>query len=447
MTRPATPAARLRPLDRRLLLHSRSSRPFLLVCVLLGLLGSAAVLGQAVLLARMITAVFRHGADLTAIGADLAQLIGIVVLRAVLAYVQEAAATRAAAEVKSQLRTALLRKTVTLGPGWLVHEHSGPLAQLATRGVDAVDAYFARYLPQLVQTGLIPPIFVIVIAVTDWLSGLIMLLTLPVVVLFLGLIGLATERQGRRQWRSLERLSHHFLDVVDGLATLRVFGRAGSQQRSIAAVTEEYRRTTMGVLRVSFLSSFVLELAASLSVAMVAVQLGLRLLDGGIGLGPALLILLLAPDVYLPLRQLGAAHHAAEEGRAATAGVLDILDLPPPPAGRRLVPPVSRHGLVVRDLLVARPGRAPLSPVSLEVAPGELAVAQRGPGRGDEERAGVARMLVEESEVFGRHRPVAHPAPVGPAAFDRSQQLGVRGEACSGAECDCGQVPDVVRVG
>ena len=346
--------------------------------MLLGLLGAAAVLAQAVLLAYMITAVFRQGADLTAIGAQLALLIVIVVLRGLLAYAQETAAARAAATVKSQLRTALLRQTVRLGPDWLADEQGGRLAQLAVRGVDAVDAYFVRYLPQLVLTGLVPPTFVIVIWVTDWLSGLIVLLTLPVVVVFLGLIGQATERQSQRQWRSLERLSQHFLDVVDGLTTLRVFGRAAVQQRSIAAVTDSYRRTTMSVLRVSFLSSFVLELAASLSVALVAVQLGLRLLGGDIGLGAALLILLLAPDVYLPLRQLGAAHHAAEEGRTATSGVLDVLDLPSPPVGRRSVPPVTRHGLVVRDVLVGRSGRADLAPVSLEVAPGEL-VALAGP--------------------------------------------------------------------
>ena len=378
MIRPAARAARARPFDPRLLRFSRSSRPFLLACVVLGLLGAAAVLAQAVLLAHMITAVFRQGANLTAIGTQLALLIGVVVLRGLLAYTQETAAARAAATVKSQLRTTLLRQTVTLGPDWLADEQGGRLAQLATRGVEAVDAYFARYLPQLVLTGLVPPTFVIVIWVTDWLSGLIVLLTLPVVVVFLVLIGQATERQSRRQWRSLERLSHHFLDVVDGLTTLRVFGRAALQGRSIAAVTDAYRRTTMSVLRVSFLSSFVLELAASLSVALVAVQLGLRLLGGDIGLGAALLILLLAPDVYLPLRQLGAAHHAAEEGRAATSGVLDVIELPSPSVGRRSVPPVARHGLLVRDVLIGRAGRAGLAPVSLDVAPGEL-VALTGP--------------------------------------------------------------------
>jgi ATP-binding cassette subfamily C protein CydCD len=376
---------RARPLDPRLLRYSRSSQKFLLVCVVIGLASAAAVLGQAIVLAAAITAVFRGGADLTAIGPDLAVLAGIVGLRAVLAYAQETAAARASAAVKSQLRTALLRRVVALGPSFLAHKGSGQLAQLATHGVDRVDPYFARYLPQLVLTCLVPPMFVVVIAITDWLSGLIVLATVPVVVAFLLLIGLATQARSRRQWRSLERLSHHFLDVVDGLPTLRVFGRARAQQHSIAAVTDEYRRTTMDVLRVSFLSSFVLELAASLSVAMVAVQIGLRLLAGDLQLGPALLVLLLAPDVYLPLRQLGAAHHAAEEGRAATSGLLDVLDLPTPTGGGRQAPPAARHGLQVRGVEVRGVevrGAGRLAPLSLDLAPGELVAVVGASGVG-----------------------------------------------------------------
>jgi ATP-binding cassette, subfamily C, bacterial CydCD len=358
--------------------YSRASRPLLLVCVLLGVAGAATVLALAVVLARAITAVFLDGADLVDIGPDLALLAGLVGLRAILVYAQETAAARAAATVTSQLRTALLRRTVELGPSWIASRRSGELVQLATRGVDAVDAYFARYLPQLVIAGLVPPMFVIVIVATDWISGLVVLVTLPVVGVFLVLIGLASRRQSERQWQSLARLAHHFLDVMDGLPTLRVFGRAHAQQRSIVDVTDEYRRTTLQVLRVAFLSSFVLELAASLSMALVAVQIGLRLLGGDLGLASGLLVLLLAPEVYLPLRQLGASHHAAEEGRAALGGVLDVLDRPAPPGGRRSAPPIGRCGLTARGVAVHRPDRAELPPVDLDLAPGEL-VALVGP--------------------------------------------------------------------
>ena len=288
MIRPAARAARARPFDPRLLRYGRSSRPYLAVCMLLGLPGAAAVLAQAALLADMITAVFSPGR-----GSGRGRLRSSHCSSGSSSCARcwpmprrrrrpggghgEIAAAHRAAAPGGRARTGLAGRV----------EQGGELAQLATRGIDAVDAYFARYLPQLVLTCLVPPTFVIVIWVTDWLSGLIVLVTLPVVVMFLVLIGQATERQSRRQWRSLERLSHHFLDVVDGLTTLRVFGRAALQRRSIAAVTDSYRRTTMSVLRVSFLSSFVLELAASLSVALVAVQLGLRLLGGDIGLGAA----------------------------------------------------------------------------------------------------------------------------------------------------------------
>ncbi|MBV9922694.1 MAG: thiol reductant ABC exporter subunit CydD, partial [Pseudonocardia sp.] len=333
-------------------------------------------------------------ADLAAIGAELGLLAGIVGLRAVLAYAQETAAVRASAAVKSQLRRALLRRVVALGPSFLLEgRRSGELAQLATRGVDAVDPYFARYLPQLVLTCLVPPMFVLVIGITDRLSGLIVLGTLPVVVTFLVLIGRATQARNRAQWRSLERLSRHFLDVVDGLPTLRVFGRARAQQQSIAAVTDQYRRTTMGVLRVSFLSSFVLELAASLSVAVVAVQIGLRLLAGDLQLRPALLVLLLAPDVYLPLRQLGGAHHAAEEGRAATSEVLDVLDLPTSTGSRRGVPAPNRRGLEVRGITVREARR--LAPLSLDVVPGELVAVVGASGVGKSTLLAVLLGFVE----------------------------------------------------
>ena len=443
MTR--TAAANLRPLDPRLLRHSRSSRGFLLVCVLLGLLSAAAVLGQAVLLSTTITAVFLDGADLAAIGAGLALFAGVIGLRALLSYAQETAAARASAAVKSQLRAALLHRTVELGPAWLAGRRSGELAQLATRGVDAVDAYFARYLPQLVLICLVPPMFVVVIWITDWLSGLIVLLTLPVVVVFLVLIGQATERQSRRQWRSLQRLSHHFLDVVDGLPTLRVFGRAGAQQRSIAAVTDEYRRTTMGVLRVSFLSSFVLELAASLSVALVAVQIGLRLLGGDLELQAGLLILLLAPDVYLPLRQLGAAHHAAEEGRAATAGVLDVLDLPVPPVARRVAPAVARHGLAVRGVTVHRPGRACLHADLARAGPRRAGRADRRERDRQVDVAGRAARLRATRCRDGpggrrgprrhRSRAMAGADRVGPAARRAAARLGGRQRRARGGRC------------
>jgi len=374
-----------RPLDPRLLRHGRSGRRFLAVSVLLGLATAACVLGQAVLLASTITAVFLHGAGPADVRSRLVLLVALVAARAALCYAQEVAAARASASVKSQLRTALLRRVVDLGPSWLTGQRTGSLTQLATRGVDALDPYFARYLPQLVLACVVTPLFLVCIWLADWLSGLVVLLTLPLIPVFMVLIGLATGRLVQRQWRTLEHLAHHFLDVVDGLATLRVFGRARAQQRSLAAVTDDYRRATMRVLRTSFLSSFVLELATSLAVALVAVQIGLRLVGGSVGLQAALLVLLLAPEAYLPLRQVGANHHAAAEGVAAAERVLDVLDLPVEAPGPRELPPVSVHGLVVDGVTVRRaPDEPPvLPPTSLRLAPGEVIalVGRSGAGK------------------------------------------------------------------
>jgi len=370
----------VRPLDPRLLRHARATRAFLALSVLLGLLAAGCVLAQAGVLAHAVAAVFLGGATRTDIGRDLAILAAVVGLRAMLAWAQEVVAARSSATVKSQLRTALLRRTVQLGPQWTSGRRTGELAQLATRGIDALDPYFARYLPQLVLACVVPPLVLARLGTADLLSGLIVVATLPIIPVFMVLVGLSTQARTRRQWRTLERLSSHFLDVVDGLPTLRVFGRAKAQEGSIGAVTDAYRRATMGVLRISFLSAFVLELAATLSVALVAVQIGLRLLTGGVGLETALLVLILAPEAYLPLRQVGANHHAAAEGLAAADRVLQVLDTPPPASGSRAVPPVPVYGVSVAEVSVRHPGSrtAALPPTSLELVPGEV-VAVVGP--------------------------------------------------------------------
>jgi ATP-binding cassette, subfamily C, bacterial CydCD len=371
----------VRPLDPRLLRHGRAGRPFLAVSAAIGLATAGVVVAQAGVLAAAVTGCFLGRAGMGGLGGRLALLLALVAARALLAGAQEVAAARASAAVKSQLRTALLRRVTALGPAWLAGRRTGDLAQLATRGVDALDPYFARYLPQLVLTCTVPPLVVLRVAAADRLSGLLILLTLPVIPVMLALVGLATDRCARRQWRTLERLSGHFLDVVDGLATLRVFGRARAQQRALAAVTGDYRAATMRVLRISFLSAFALELAASLSVALVAVQIGLRLVGGGMSLEPALLVLLLAPEAYLPLRQVGANHHAAAEGIAAAERVLAVLAEPAAGrgAGAAAVPAVGAHGLVVDRVAVRGDRGVPLlPPTSLALRPGEI-VALVGP--------------------------------------------------------------------
>ena len=204
--------------------------------------------------------------------------------------------------MKSQLRRRLTDHTLRLGPSWLAGHRSGEVTTLATRGLDGLDAYFARYLPQLVLACVVPFAVLIRVGLADWLSGLIIGLTLPLVPVFAILVGLHTKAVTQRQWRLLARLGGHFLDVVEGLPTLKLFGRAKPQAEVIGQVTDEYRIATMASLRIAFLSGFVLELTAALATALVAVEVGLRLLAGHMSYQTALLVLLLTPEAYLPLR-------------------------------------------------------------------------------------------------------------------------------------------------
>ena len=237
--------------------------------------------------------------------------------RAGVAWAGESAAHRASAEVKSTLRLALLRRAVGMGPRWSATARSGEVVALATRGVDALDGYFAKYLPQLILASVVPVVVVLTILGSDAISAVTILATVPLVVLFMVLVGMASERRRRRRWNALARLAHHFLDVVAGLPTLKVFGRARVQVAALEETTDDYRRETLAALRVAFLSAFVLELFATLSVALIAVGIGLRLVAGQLDLRTGLFVLVLAPEAYLPLRQLGAQFHAAEEGMGA----------------------------------------------------------------------------------------------------------------------------------
>jgi thiol reductant ABC exporter CydD subunit len=319
----------MRPLDPRLLKWADVTRSYLVVSVVLGALTAVLIVFQAALLASIITAVFQRGADLAAIGDQTVLLAVVIAGRSLLSYLQEWAAARTSARAKSQLRMAVLDHAVELGPLALQDRSTGELAQLTGRGIDALDAYFARYLPQLLLAVVVPIIIGVVVVTQDVLAAVIIALTLPLIPIFMILVGWYTRNRVDRQWRALAVLAGYFLDVVAGLPTLKIFDRARAQATTIRDVGERYRRATMRVLRVSFLSSLVLELLATLSVAIVAVSIGLRLVGGSMELQTALFVLILAPEAYLPLRMVGAQYHAAAEGIGAAAALLDILDSEP----------------------------------------------------------------------------------------------------------------------
>lgn len=247
-----------------------------------------------------------------------------VVVRGAAAWAWDAASSAGAQRVKHEFRADLLA-ALERRPGGVAGFPSARIATLLGPGLDALDEYFGRYLPQLVLTGIATPLLIFAAWRADWLSGITFVIVLPLIPIFMILIGLATQAVQRRQWNSLTALSKAFLELLGGLSTLMVFGRERRQSARIRAVTDDYRRQTMKVLRVTFLSGFALELAASLSVALVAVSIGLRLVEGGLTLAIGLFVLILAPEVFVPLRNVGAAFHSAAGGVTASGDALDLL--------------------------------------------------------------------------------------------------------------------------
>ncbi|MET7298259.1 thiol reductant ABC exporter subunit CydD [Embleya sp. NPDC005575] len=371
----------MKPVDPRLLTHARATRGFLALTVVLGTAGAGLVLVQAGLLARVIVAAFEEEAAVGDLWPELGLLAGVIAARSAISWLTEVIAHRTSAAVKSQLRSRLLAHVVRLGPAWLNNERSGELTTLATRGVDALDGYFARYLPQLILSVTVPVAVLARVVFGDWISAVTIVVTLPLIPLFMALIGMATQKYMDRQWTVLNRLAGHFLDVVAGLPTLKVFGRAKAQATSIRTITDDYRRATLKTLRIAFLSSFALELLATISVALVAVGVGLRLVDGDLSLETALVVLILAPEAYLPLRQVGAEYHASVEGVSAADRVFAVLETTPDaPAATAPVPDPRSAELVLTGLTVRHEGRADAAPAELDltVRPGET-IALIGP--------------------------------------------------------------------
>ncbi|GLZ11513.1 hypothetical protein Acsp04_17480 [Actinomadura sp. NBRC 104425] len=390
------------PLDPRLLHHARAARAFLVGTVALGLVATGLVLAQAVLLARILAGAFdgQGAADLTP---ALLLLLAVAAGRALAAYGGEALALRAAAAVKAQLRLRLVSHVLRSAPD--PSRQPGELATLATRGLDALDPYFARYLPQLVLAFLTPVAVLAVVGGADLPSAGVIAATLPLIPVFMVLVGLHTRARTERQWTLLERLGGHFLDVVEGLPTLKVFGRAKAQAAVIREVTGAHRRATMRTLRVAFLSALVLELLSTLAVALVAVEIGLRLLGGGMPYETALLVLLLAPEAYLPLRNVGAQFHASMEGVTAAGRVFEVLESGVPEdtaAGDAAGRDGGQDGgrLRLDRVTVRHPGRdrPALSEVSLEVAPGERLVVVGPSGAGKSTLLAVLLRFVQPAE-------------------------------------------------
>lgn len=381
-------------IDRRLAARVRVTRRYLVVAVVVGLCGTAAVVAQAVLLATVVERAVLHGATLSAVTPQLAGLAAAFAVRAACGWAGEAAAHRTSATVTSTLRRQLLHGALERGPVWLAGERAGELSLTATRGTAALDVYFGRYLPLAVLAGLAPLAILAWVGWTDWVSLLVLAGVVALVPVAMVVFGRKAAAQTRRQWRQLSSLSARFLELVQGLPTLRAYGRAAQGRREVAEATEGLRRTTMRTLKVSFLSALAMEFLAGIGTGLVAMVLGLRLLGGSVSLATALAVLLLSPEVFLPLRRAGAEFHASTEGQAAAERILDLLDDEPPAAGtapdvettaaRAAAPapaaPAPAGRLVCSGVRATYPGRAvpAIDRLDLSLAPGEH-VALVGP--------------------------------------------------------------------
>lgn len=371
----------MRPLDPRLLREARPARRFLAASVVLALATAAAIVAQAALLGHVVAGAFLAHRGLGELAAPLLALAAVSVARGGLAWAFETGGSLAAAGTVAALRRRVLAHLVSARPGGLGDLHAGEVAAATVDGAEALEPYFARFLPQLVLGAVVPPVLLGWIAVRDLTSAVALAVALPTIPVFGILIGRGAEQATERRREALARLSTHFLDVVRGLATLRAYRRGAAQAEAIARRTDELRRGTMATLRIAFLSAFVLELAASLGTALVAVEIGIRLTRGGVALEPALAILVLAPELFLPWRNGAAQFHASADGLAAARRLLELVDLAPATtaAGTGAAPDPALAPLRLERVSAAYPGRGRvLRHVTLELAPGER-VALYGP--------------------------------------------------------------------
>ncbi|MGH8127771.1 MAG: thiol reductant ABC exporter subunit CydD [Gammaproteobacteria bacterium] len=312
--------------------EARVVRLPLVVAIASGSVNGGLLIAQALLLAHLIAdTIFGHQPVTTQL-VPFAALLGVFLLRACSVYTGNRAAARAGLAVKVRTREALVAHIHQLGPTWTTAREPGALANTVVDGVEALHDYYAQYLPQASLAVIVPLAILVVVFPVDWISGLILVGTAPLIPLFMVLLGKGAAALNERQWSRLTRLSAHFLEVLSGLGTLKAFGAARGEIKLVERLSEDYRKSTMSVLRVAFLSSFALEFLATVSIAMVAVLVGFRLLWGDVAFSAGLAALLLAPEFYLPLRNLGNAYHARLGAVAAAEDIADILATPVPEA-------------------------------------------------------------------------------------------------------------------
>ncbi|MCW8799065.1 MAG: thiol reductant ABC exporter subunit CydD [Prosthecochloris sp.] len=375
-------------LDRRLLkLVTAQPRPFI-GSIISGSLGGAALVAQAWLLCTVVTILFLEQSDIAAIPLYLLLFGAVSLLRALVSWAAQIEANRGTLSIKKNLHSRLTAVMASLGPNYTASKQSGQLSTTILRGIEALDPYFSQYIPQLFLSLIIPLTILAAVIPSDPLSGLILLGTAPLIPLFMILIGKAAQNMTEKQWKTLSRMSGYFLDVLQGLTTLKLFGRSRDRIASIEQMSEAFRASTMKVLKIAFLSSLTLELVGTIGTAIIAVQIGLRLLAGALDFHTAFFVLLLTPDFYLPLRQLGTKFHAGMEGVSAANEIFPVLEHESEsthPDKQTSSPVDPFRPISFNDVCVRYPGSTEnaLGPVSFTIEPGTKTaiIGQSGAGK------------------------------------------------------------------
>ncbi|HEX6556615.1 MAG TPA: thiol reductant ABC exporter subunit CydD [Ktedonobacteraceae bacterium] len=374
-------------MNKTLFQHSKYASGIVLLTILLGVMGVGATMAQLVFLSKVVNSVFLARGTLVQVGPLLLLLLGLIVVRAALTWLREVTAQQAAIRVKSALRLRLFAHLLELGPGYSKSESTGELVATASEGIERLDAYVSRYLPQIALSVLVPLMIAAYIFPIDWISAALLLATAPIIPLLMFLVGSYAEKHIQRQWLALSHMSASFLDAVQGLPTLKMFGRSGAAGEKVARLSNAFGERTLKVLRVAFLSGMVLEFMASAAIGLVAVILGVRLIDNNISFESAFLVLLLTPEFYRPLRELGVARHAGMEGKAAAKRIIEILETPLPVqmVATSRKPLASPLTITCADVKYTYPGseRSALSGVNLTLPAGSCIalVGRSGAGK------------------------------------------------------------------
>ncbi len=391
-SRPPLSGAAARLAERWLSSQRRQAGALFSLSVVMATLNAVMMIAQCWLLAWLIDSVVIGGKELSGLFPALWLLPLVMLLRAGLEMLRQGFAFESAARIRQTLRSTLLERISALGPSWSQQQRTGSIASTLGEGVDAIETYFSAFLPQKIIIGVVPLAILVALFPSDWVSGLIMLITAPLIPLFMIIVGKGAEKISLRQWRKLSLMSAHFFDVIAGLTTLRQTNAARRQAEIIAAISENYRQTTMKVLRVAFLSSLVLEFLATISTAMVAVYVGFRLYYGELAFLPGLFALLLAPEFFRPLRDLGAHYHARMDAIGATEGLLDILNTELPAQTPAPVLSVANpQEIRVENLGYQHPEGGGIEDISFSLHRGETVAVVGSSGAG---KTTLARLLL-----------------------------------------------------